>query len=112
VLRQTIHILTEGVPEGVTASEVAQTIHQTPGVAEVHDLHVWTVSPGYPALSAHVVLADQALSQTGPLMAELKEIIYHRFGIEHTTIQFECHNCGQGTVVCVNEVEAIGSLSQ
>lgn len=98
VLKQTIHILTEGAPEGVTASEVAQAMRQTPGVAEVHDLHVWTVSPGYPALSAHVVLADQVLSQTGLLMAELKEIIYHRFGIEHTTIQFECHNCGQGTV--------------
>ncbi|MBE7470929.1 MAG: cation transporter [Anaerolineae bacterium] len=112
VLKQTIHILTEGAPEGVTASEVAQAMRQAPGVAEVHDLHVWTVSPGYPALSAHVVLADQALSQTGPLMAELKETIYHRFGIEHTTIQFECHNCGQGVVVCVNEAEEVGSLSQ
>jgi cobalt-zinc-cadmium efflux system protein len=112
VLKQTVHILTEGAPEGVTASEVAQAMRQAPGVAEVHDLHVWTVSPGYPALSAHVVLADQALSQTGPLMAELKEIIYHQFGIEHTTIQFECHNCGQGTVVCVDDNEAAAASPQ
>lgn len=100
VLRQSIHILNEGAPEGLHASEVGQAMRQVAGVDEVHDLHVWTVSPGYAALSAHVVLADQALSQTGPMMAELKEIIYHRFGIEHTTIQFECHNCGQG--VCVS----------
>lgn len=105
VLKQTIHILNEGAPEGVTASEVAQAMRQTPGVAEVHDLHIWTVSPGYPALSAHVVLADQILSQTGPVLAELKETIYHQFGIAHTTIQFECHNCGQGPVMCVNKAE-------
>jgi hypothetical protein len=48
------------------------------------------------------VLADQALSQTGPVMAELKEVIAHQFGIEHTTIQFECRNCGQGPVVCAS----------
>lgn len=105
VLRQSIHILNEGAPEGLNASDVGQAMRQMAGVAEVHDLHIWTVSPGYTALSAHVVLADQALSQTGQVMANLKEIIAHQFGIEHTTIQFECHNCGQGAVVCVDEAK-------
>ena len=52
-----------------------------------------------------MVLADQALSQTHPVMDELKELIAHRFGIEHTTIQFECRNCGQGPVVCMDDTE-------
>lgn len=106
VLRQSIHILNEGAPEGVNVAELGQAMRQVSGVAEVHDLHVWTVSPGYVALSAHVVLADQALSQTHPIMDELKEIIAHQAGIEHTTIQFECRNCGQGPVVCLAEAEA------
>ena len=72
------------------------------GVEGVHDLHVWTVSPGYVALSAHVVLADQALSQAQEVMARLKRVLADEFGIEHTTIQFECESCGQGPMVCVN----------
>lgn len=112
VLKQTIHILNEGAPEGVDVTGLGQAMRQVSGVAEVHDLHVWTVSPGYVALSAHVVLADQALSQTHPIMNELKEIIAHQAGIEHTTIQFECRNCGQGPVVCLDETaEATVALS-
>lgn len=105
VLKQTVHILNESAPEGVTASEVSAAMRRASGVTEVHDLHVWTVGPGYIALSAHVVLGDQALSRTGPVMAELKEILSHQFGIEHTTIQFECSNCGQGRVMCLNQSE-------
>jgi len=69
-------------------------MRQVPGVSEVHDLHVWTVSPGYVALSAHVVLADQALSQSQRVMDGLKRG-------QHTTIQFECANCGQGAATCL-----------
>ena len=102
VLRQSVHILAEGVPEGLTTPLVAGTIGRVPGVSEVHDLHVWTVSPGYAALSAHVVLTDQSLSQAQRVMGELKQTLVREFGIEHTTIQFEYDNCGQGAVVCVN----------
>jgi len=105
VLRRSVHILAEGTPEGLTAVQVAEVMGRVPGVSEVHDLHVWTVSPGYVALSAHVVLADQALGQAQGMMDGLKQALADRFGIEHTTIQFECANCGQGTVACVNEAE-------
>jgi len=102
VLRRSAHILAEGVPEGLTAAQVGKAMGRVPGVSEVHDLHVWTVSPGYVALSAHVVLADQALAQTQDVMDGLKQVLGRQFGIEHTTIQFECANCGQGAVVCVD----------
>ena len=102
VLRQAVHILAEGMPEGIKASTVAEAMAGVWGVVEVHDLHVWTVSPGYAALSAHVVLADQALSQTQEAMDGLKRVLGEQFGIEHTTIQFECDNCGQGAVACMN----------
>ena len=102
VLRQSVHILAEGMPEGLTVTQVAEAMGRVSGVGEVHDLHVWTVSPGYVALSAHVVLADQSLSQTQRVMDGLKQALAEEFYIEHTTIQFECDNCGQGAVVCVN----------
>jgi cobalt-zinc-cadmium efflux system protein len=96
LLKETVHILAEGMPDGMTASGVAETMLHVPGVAEIHDLHVWTVSPGFVALSAHVILEDQNLSQTGRVMGELKNQLSSLYKIDHTTIQFECANCGQG----------------
>lgn len=99
VLRRSVRILAEGVPEGMSEREVREAMATVPGVSDVHDLHVWTVGPRYVALSAHVVLADQALSKTDATMLRLKQVL-RNFGIEHTTIQFECRNC-QGTVACL-----------
>ncbi len=109
LLKETVHILVEGMPDGMTASAVADAMHNTPGVREVHDLHVWTVAPGYVALSAHVLLADQALSQTAEVMTALKLVLREQFGIEHTTIQFECAACKQG--VCLPAAGASRSSS-
>lgn len=99
VLRRAVHILTEGVPEGMRASAVLGAMSRVPGVREVHDLHVWTVSPGYIALSAHVVMADQALSKAEDVVRELRRALGEEFGIFHTTIQVECSSC-QGTAAC------------
>jgi cobalt-zinc-cadmium efflux system protein len=102
LLKAALHILAEGVPEGLTARDVAGAMREVPHVAEVHDLHVWTVSPGYVALSAHVVLADRSLAEAQSVQQELKRVLVERFEIHHTTIQFECANCGQGTLTCAD----------
>jgi len=102
LLRSALHILAEGVPEGLTALDVGGAMREVPHVAEVHDLHVWTVSPGYVALSAHVVLADRTLAEAQGVQEALKSVLMARFGIHHTTIQFECANCGQGTLTCAD----------
>lgn len=78
-----------------------------PNVSQVHDLHVWTVAPGYIALSAHVTLSDQALSQTAEVLAAIKKTLDEKFEIEHTTIQFECGNCGQGMVAGLEQESVI-----
>ena len=104
VLRESIHILGEGVPRGLTASQGAEAMCEVAGVSQVHDLHVWTVSPGYIALSAHVLLDDQSLSEAQSIMANLKAKLIEEFNIEHTTIQFECESCAQGTIICSREV--------
>jgi len=79
LLLKTIHILAEGMPEGMTASGVAEVMKSVEGVSEIHDLHIWTVGPGYVALSAHVVLENQPLSQSEIIMEELKSILFSEF---------------------------------
>ena len=103
VLRRALHILVEGVPQGLTATEVAEAMNGLPGVSKVHDLHVWTVSPGYVALSAHVVLNDQSLSEAQGILEDLEGTLSKQFGIDHTTIQVECQSCAEGTIVCPYE---------
>jgi len=100
VLKESVHILAEGMPEGMTATVIAENMQKVPGVSQVHDLHVWTVAPGYIALSAHVTIDDQSIRQAAEVMSALKETLDKSFNIQHTTIQFECDNCGQGLVAC------------
>jgi cobalt-zinc-cadmium efflux system protein len=102
VLHGSLHILIEGVPEGVSLNKVGEAMSSVPDVTEVHDLHVWSICSGHTALSAHVVVCEEAQLNTSPVMDELKHRLCDRFNIEHTTIQFEVANCGQGDVVCVN----------
>jgi len=103
VTKASLHILVEGVPEGFHLADVAQTMGSAPGVTDVHDLHVWSLCSGHTALSAHVVVADQSLGQAQVVMDEIKRRLRSGFGVEHTTIQFECAGCGQGRVVCAND---------
>lgn len=104
VLREAVHILAEGAPRGVRTSEVALAMRAVPAVSDVHDLHVWTVSPGYVALSAHVVLDDRSLVEAQQVQDALREVLAQRFGIGHTTIQMECAACEQGSVSCVGQL--------
>lgn len=95
VLKSSLHILVEGVPEGLSIEEVGQSMADVSDVQDVHDLHIWSICSGHVALSAHVITADQPLAKSNAMMTELKKRIA-KFGIEHTTIQFECIACGQG----------------
>ncbi len=99
VLRSSLHILVEGVPEGIQLSRVAEAIQTTPGVIDVHDLHVWNICSLNIALSAHVVLKDKQLKESPKIMNELKRRLAVQ-GIEHITIQFEDQHCGQPECSC------------
>jgi len=95
VLKSSLHILVEGVPEHLSIEIIGQSMANVDGVQNVHDLHVWSICSGHVALSAHVITADQKITDGDGVMAELKARL-KKFGIEHTTIQFECAACGQG----------------
>jgi cobalt-zinc-cadmium efflux system protein len=102
LLKSGIHILMEGVPEGLHLLEIGQAMAAVPGVRETHDLHVWSLCPGAIALSAHVTVDGATWSDTSGIQAALKVVLRDRFRIEHTTVQLECAQCPQGVVVCTN----------
>ncbi|MEW6583543.1 MAG: cation diffusion facilitator family transporter [Actinomycetota bacterium] len=87
VLRESLGVLLEATPEGIDAEEVGRRMVAAPGVVDVHDLHIWTITSGFPALSAHVTVGgDEDCHQR---RRELDELLAREFGITHTTLQVE-----------------------
>ncbi len=87
ILRESIGILLEGAPEGLDTGELGRTMRAVPAVVDVHDLHVWTITSGFPALSAHVLVEPRA--DCHGIRRELERILSDRFGLTHTTLQVE-----------------------
>ena len=87
LIRDATNVLLEGTPAHINLAAVEDAILQTDGVAAVHDLHIWTITSGREALSAHVIHA-QSISQPG-LLKELRTKLHDRFGVDHLTIQME-----------------------
>jgi cobalt-zinc-cadmium efflux system protein len=87
VLRETVGVLLEGAPAGMDAREVGAAIAATEGVVGVHDLHLWTITSGFPALSAHVLVAAGA--DCHAIRRELEVLMRDRFELTHTTLQVE-----------------------
>ncbi|MEN3011237.1 MAG: cation transporter dimerization domain-containing protein, partial [Candidatus Bipolaricaulaceae bacterium] len=77
-----------------------QRLLAVPGVRDVHDLHLWSIGPGFPALSAHVRVESQTLAEADALAAQLRELLYREFGLSHVTLQLEGSFCGG---LCCNE---------
>lgn len=94
LLRETVHVLLEGTPRGVDVREVERLLLAHPAVEAVHHLHVWSIASDVPALSAHVLITeDVTLHQAQMLGDELKAVLEERLGIEHATLELECHVC-------------------
>jgi cobalt-zinc-cadmium efflux system protein len=93
LLRQSTDVLLEAAPRGLDPDAIGRALAAHPGVSEVHDLHVWEVTSGFPALSAHVLVPQDA--DCHARRAELELLLAERFGLEHTTLQVE-HESGGG----------------
>ena len=87
ILRDSVSILLEGAPRGIDAHEVGRTMAAAEGVQEVHDLHIWTITSGFPSLSAHVLVAPAA--DCHGIRLQLEHLLAERFGLTHTTLQVE-----------------------
>jgi len=87
ILRESVGILLEGVPRGIDPRAVGAAMSAVPGVVDVHDLHIWTITSGFPALSAHVLVEPKA--DCHAIRRELEQLLESRFALTHTTLQVE-----------------------
>jgi cobalt-zinc-cadmium efflux system protein len=87
LIREPFDVLMEAAPEGVDADAVARSIGDVAGVRSVHELHVWSVTPGFDALAAHVVVERD--HDRDRVRRELEFLLRDRYAIEHTTLQME-----------------------
>lgn len=94
LLAETVHVLMEGAPRGIDLQVVQGAIQAEPGVESVHHLHLWNLASDSAALSAHLVLErDTTLHDAQERGDRIKAMLARDFGIEHATLEFECHNC-------------------
>ena len=97
LLRQAVHVLLQGVPAGIDAEAVRAAILAVPGVADVHDLHVWALGSREPILTAHVLL-DDAAGDADAVRAAVARALYTGFAIDHATLQVEARHCGSAAL--------------
>jgi cobalt-zinc-cadmium efflux system protein len=91
LLKESLHILLEGVPPGMVLSDVEAAIIAVPGVASVHDLHLWAITQSKPSLTAHAVLANGADPEV--VRIAIAAILQEKFDLHHTTLQMERESC-------------------
>ncbi|MCX7756655.1 MAG: cation diffusion facilitator family transporter [Anaerolineales bacterium] len=100
ILRETLHILLESTPRDIDLERLVGEMNAVPGVKGIHDLHVWSIDQQKRLLSAHVVTGDIPISQGAHIQDALNELLTHRYGIAHTTLQLESVCCGDGRLFC------------
>ena len=107
IVRETLNILLEGTPRGMSLDAVECEMRKVAGVSDVHDLHLWSIGSENHALSAHVKIADMATSESDSILRDIKERLGRGFGIHHTTIQLEHMVCetAHSCVIAVREEE-------
>jgi cobalt-zinc-cadmium efflux system protein len=118
LIRESTNVLLEGTPAHINLRAVEETILETKGVEDVHDLHVWTITSGREALSAHVIHLDTV--SPPELLSELRNKLHTRFGVDHLTIQMETpefeddtfHFCHAGTACFRSDKESQGTGQQ
>lgn len=87
LLRDTLHVLMEGVPAAIDLTHIGRTLAGVAGVTSVHDLHIWSITPGRVALSAH--LEVEQLNHWPDILDRARTLLHDQFGIEHVTLQPE-----------------------
>jgi cobalt-zinc-cadmium efflux system protein len=93
IIRETLNILLEGTPRGMSLQQIVLSLNGISGVVDVHDVHVWSIGSNNHALSCHVRIGDMPLSETEEILRTMTDLLARQFHIHHTTIQFEYALC-------------------
>lgn len=96
-------ILLEAVPKHLDVGQISDGLKEVRGVRDVHDMHLWTITSGIYALSCHVLIEDQMVSDSARIVEEINETLGKKFGIGHSTLQLECEECENSPVCHIGE---------
>lgn len=107
LIRESVAILLEETPAGMSAEEVGRAIVGLDGVVEVHDLHIWTITSGFPALSAHVLVAPGA--DCHGLRRHIEVVLRDRFDLDHSTLQVDHVRSGGASTVAFSRAEGLNT---
>jgi cobalt-zinc-cadmium efflux system protein len=100
ILRDSVNILLESTPSDIDVSKIVRDLLGVKGVRGVHDLHVWSITQSLRALSAHIVTDDISISVGAEIQREINEVVSHKYGIAHATLQLECVDCEPDLLYC------------
>ena len=93
LITESVDILLEATPKDVDLENVVKSINELDEIEGVHDVHIWTITSGMYAMSAHVYIKDLMVSETHRIMANINTLVNEKFSIGHTVIQFESNIC-------------------
>ena len=101
IIKESMNILLEGLPRGLTLQSVMKSMRGVDGVLDVHDLHIWSLGSSTHAMSCHVLIDDVPPSESNAILKRINHILDHDFHIRHTTVQFEHVGCALSENGCV-----------
>ena len=100
ILKEGLSVLLEATPKQVNITEMVNALNRMPGVKDVHDIHVWSISPELHAMSCHVLIDDLSTSQATGIRQKIEGVLRQQFHIEHTALQMECQQCSSNDILC------------
>jgi cobalt-zinc-cadmium efflux system protein len=90
----------ESTPRDIDVEQMVADMIGVPGVHGVHDLHVWSIAQNVRTLSAHVMIDDISVGSGAAIQRAIGDLLDHKYGIGHTTLQLECENCMPDQLYC------------
>jgi cobalt-zinc-cadmium efflux system protein len=100
IIRETASILLESTPSDIDMSLIVQDLMEIDGVRGVHDLHAWSINQKMRVFSAHLLTEDIPISASLPIKKQASEVLFHKYGIVHSTLQLECAGCEPEVLYC------------
>lgn len=100
IFRDGMRVILEATPRGIDVKKMIESLSKISGVKDVHDVHVWSITPQMHSMSCHVLINDLSTSEATKIREKIKEVLNRQFNIEHATLQMECEQCDVNDILC------------
>ncbi len=100
---EAVNILLEAVPQHLDVGRINDAVRKIRGVKDIHDVHLWAITSGIYAMSCHLLIEDQMVSNCTQIVEEVNRTLSQEFGISHSTVQLECEECENSPVCHIGE---------